>query len=436
MTSHESARSSTVSNLFRELYLTVISFSISVLVTRQLGDYGKGEFNALAMVLSFYAPILLFGYTNGALYNSLRGKLDFKEFYLSGLILVGCLSLIVSIGLKYFIEVGMLGHVLENVSSKNQFIMLCNIPLVMVNSYNEKLFFSSKLFKPVNYRMSLAITTQLVFYLIVWFSLGEVTLENALWGVLILNLTHFLFNMGYILLKFGVELKLSGQNVLFPFIYGIKVWLNLIVAKFNDKLDSVLLTFMLSTSSYGLYVVGVSLSSQLSRLPNSYLTVVYTRMVGKTDKEMLELYYLVQRFTTLFALIFCFVLGISVAYLIPILYGEEFVDSINVALLYLPGVLFQILARMNTKFFAASGRPLKNSLVYLSGILLSLPFYFILIPPYGIYGAAFASSMAYFGAFMFSFVQMRLQFKVSLRRSVVITKDDFVFWKSYLNFRW
>jgi O-antigen/teichoic acid export membrane protein len=78
------------------------------------------------------------------------------------------------------------------------------------------------------------------------------------------------------------------------------------------------------------------------------------------------------------------------------------------------------------------GKPLNNSLIYIAGILVGMPFHFWVIPKYGIQGAAVASSIAYFSAFSFSFWQLHRDYKVSLGEIIIPQSEDIKYVKMQL----
>ena len=131
-----------------------------------------------------------------------------------------------------------------------------------------------------------------------------------------------------------------------------------------------------------------------------------------------------QRVTFIITVILALFLSLISYPLVYLLYGIEFVAAAWVIVLYSPGLIFQVAARLSIKFYAAQGRPLKNSMVYIIGLLCSLPFYFLLIPKYGINGAAVASSIAYFAAFCFSFYQIYREYKLPLIDIIRLRAED------------
>ena len=77
------------------------------------------------------------------------------------------------------------------------------------------------------------------------------------------------------------------------------------------------------------------------------------------------------------------------------MYGKEYEFSYTILLYYLPGIIIFMSTRIFLQYFAASGQPMKNTWIQLSGILVGIPAYFLLIGKYGVVGAAIGSTLAY-----------------------------------------
>lgn len=425
----ERSAQSVLSNLGTNVYMTLSGLVISVLVARQLGPELKGEYNALLLISTLYAPLLVFGYSNGVLYYGIRELLDIRRYFWSGLSLIFLLSTAIIGVLIVLMEYGLLGSVIQGIDFSAKILLLSFIPIILSNVYFEKIMRSFHLFKASNKRLIIATSLMLLFYLAYTLIAGGMTLKAAIIGVLISHCSQFTFNIQFIIRKIKVKTMLSLNNIFLPWKYGIQVWMNQMIAKSNNKFDQIILSFLMSSGNFAIYVVGVSFSNLAIKLPESYINVFYNKMVGKEVDFQLNTFKVLQRFTSTMVLCVCIALLLLSGYIIPLMYGNGFIDSVIVVAFYLPGVLFQVLGRFNIKFYAAMGKPLKNSLVYLVGMLTSLPFYFILVPKYGIIGAAIASSIAYFAAYAFSFWQISKDFKVPLIDTLFFRKSDIPFWK-------
>lgn len=419
---------STVSNLITSVLSLLIGLGTSIVVTRALGAELKGEFVSLKLIILLYAPFLMFGYNAGILYYGIRKQIDLQRFFWSGFALIVFIGLAFLPGLFPAIKSGLLGDVASGVTNRQIWIALSVVPLVYINGYCTRVIRSYHLFTVSNIRTIVSAVCTFLYYVVVAF-VSKVTLEHALIGVLIGQGVQVVMNVYFIVrhIKVSWGFDLNFKRLVRPWKYGIQGWFNQIIAKSNDKFDQIILTFQLTTASFGIYTVGVGLSSLVTQIPNSYVNVFFNQIADRDADDALELYARAQRITFIFTTVIAFGLALLAYPLIYLMYGSDFTAASWVVVFYTPGLIFQVAARLSIKFYAGRGRPLKNSLVYVTGLLVSIPFYLWLVPQYGIRGAAIASSIAYLTAFLFSFYQINREYGVPLKDVVIFQRGDWMY---------
>lgn len=426
----EGTSKSVLSNLVTNVFNIIIGLLTSIIVTKNLGPLLKGQYNGLLLLSSFYAPMLLFGYANGVLFYGLRGTIDFRKRFWSGFLLVILLGGLAAFILFFLSSKGYLGSIVHQIDTYLLKAVLVSVPIIMLNAYCMKIMRIYSLFSASNTRSIIASAVTISFYAISFFMFDKMDLEIAIHGLLLNQVVQMILNVLMMITKIKVHSTLEINSSLFkPFKYGIQTWVNEILASNNDKFDQLVLNYLIGASSFGFYVVGVSYSNLATNFSKSYINVFFNKLVESPQQVRNKIYQLVQRMTflstTFFALGFA-----SLSYvLVPLFYGESFRPAIIVIWIYLPGLVFQVGARINIKFYSALGRPLKNSIVYLSGLVVSLPFYFILVPLYGIKGAAISSTIAYCSSFLYSFNQLRRDFELSLYDSIIFKRSDILVWR-------
>lgn len=427
----ESALASTFNNYIASLVALVTGILSGILITRSLGPELRGEYANIRLVTTLYAPLLLFGYQGGILFYGIRKQINLVEFYWTGWIISGVISILIPIVLYPLISLGVFGSIIVQTDNIILIVGLLSIPLLLLNSYCESILRSYHLFIASNKRIIVGGIFTLLYY-IIFFFLNKLTLINVLWGVVLGQAIQQTMNIFYIIKYIEVKFTLTSNNITKPWGYGIKVWINSLLNKSNDKFDQIVLSFLLNASSFGIYTVGVSLSNLLTTVPSSYVSVFYNQVVDKELKDALILYAKAQRIIFMITTCLCLLLAVLAYPLILLMYGSDFIQAAGVVALYAVGLIFQVAARLSIKFYAGIGRPLKNSLIYLAGLIVSIPFYFLLIPKFGIYGAAIASSIAYISSFLFSYFQLYKDFNLPLLAIIKFQKEDFIYVKSQM----
>jgi O-antigen/teichoic acid export membrane protein len=222
-----------------------------------------------------------------------------------------------------------------------------------------------------------------------------------------------------------LSLKLKEVNQIFvPWKYGIKYWVSQIVSTSNDKFDQILLSFILPSSSLGIFATAVGVSKLTARIPSSYTQVFFNQIAVKSQIDALTLLEKAHRVTLALSVFMSFFLSACATKIIVLLYGNDYRVSLVVILAYLPGLICQICARLIIKFFSAQGKPLKNAAIYSFGFFCGLPLYFLLVPKLGLTGASICSSVSYFISYLFSIYQLAKNYNVDWKYFYVIKWDD------------
>lgn len=422
---------STFSNLATSFITIGIGIITGIIVTRSLGPELKGEYTNIKLITTLYAPFLLFGYQGGVLYFGLKKQINIKEFFWIGWIFTGVISSVIALVFYPLALNGYLGSVASNSKNIDIILGLLNIPILLLNGYCNRVLRTFHLFIASNIRIIVGASITLVYYIILLIAY-EINLSNALFGLIIGQTVQLLMNLYFIIKYIRIKWTLDLKNILKPYNYGVKVWFNQLIAQSNDKFDITILSFLLNAGSLGVYSVGVGLSNLVTMLPSSYLSVFFTQITEKNRLEAIELYAKAQRITFIITVIISFFLSLLAFPLIYLMYGQPFISAAWVVIFYTPGLIFQVAARLSIKFYAGQGRPLKNSLVYIVGLIVSLPFYFILIPKLGIKGAAIASSIAYLSAFLFSFYQIHREYGLSILEIIKFKSEDIMYIRSHI----
>lgn len=398
-------------------------------MTRALGPEMKGEYTNYRLLLVLYVPLMTAGYMNGILFYGLKNTINIREYFLTGFIVISLVSLVIIPLVFIAIQSGIFGDILKNLDSDSISLLPWIIPVFLINAYSEKCLRAYSLFRVINRRLIISTIFTLLFYAVCWY-LNVLNLYTALLGLLFGQLVQFVLNIYFLVTKVQIKWKLQLNGLFRPWNYGVRSWLNQFLAKANDRFDQIILSFLLPVSSFGIYTVGVGLSNMLLTVPDSYSNVFLNQVTASTRDQGLLLFARAQRINFLITSILALGLALVAYPVVLLLYGEAFQAASWVVVAYTPGLIFQVAARLSIKFYAGQDKPLKSSLIYLAGIVVSLPVYFVLIPRFQIVGAALASSLAYLAAFLFSAIQIKREFGLSLVQMLILKREDWSFLKS------
>jgi O-antigen/teichoic acid export membrane protein len=215
--------------------------------------------------------------------------------------------------------------------------------------------------------------------------------------------------------------------------FGLQSWGANLLQQVNYRFDVLILGGFATASAVGVYSVALTLTSVAWVLPQALQTVVFPRtadldeaaLSGEvTDVESDEAVARAIRHGVLLTVPSGLVVALLLLVAVPLLYGHEFHQTIPLGFVLLPGVLLLGVSKVVGSVITGRGRP--RYALYAAAISapLTLALYFVLIPLFDEWGAAFGSSLSYAGGALLGLVFFRRATTIGLRRAFLPTRDD------------
>jgi antigen flippase len=160
--------------------------------------------------------------------------------------------------------------------------------------------------------------------------------------------------------------------------------------------DQVVLALFLSPSALGLYVVGLAFTNLPYFIAKSVGLITFPWVASRREKAdarrtMWSLLWL----TTGIALVIVAAMCATAHWLVPFFFGQSFTAAVTVTYIVLPGTVFLSARRVLSEGLKGRGYPLAGTvgeLFSLAWIAVALA---VLVPLWGIYGAAVALTSSY-----------------------------------------
>ena len=160
------------------------------------------------------------------------------------------------------------------------------------------------------------------------------------------------------------------------------------------KIDQVMIKEMLGAEEVGLYAAAVRLSEAWYFIPMAITSSVFPAIIN-AKKQSEELYY--QRLQKLYDLMVWMAVAIAIptTFLAPwvmkLLYGEAYIGAADVLSIHIWAGVFVFLGVASGKWFLAENYIKKNFYRTLLGMIVNVVLNILMIPMYGIIGAAIAT---------------------------------------------
>jgi O-antigen/teichoic acid export membrane protein len=177
--------------------------------------------------------------------------------------------------------------------------------------------------------------------------------------------------------------------------FGLRAWVGSLSTTFNDRADQVLMGFIATETSLGLYAVAVNFGEVLLYIPAVVgfallPTIARSPQHGRTPTTLS-----ISRRITVVTATTALVAAAAGPLLLPLVFGAAYDDSVTPFLLLIPGAFGFAFLSIFSSALVASGAPGLSSSGPLAALSLGVALDLLLIPPFGANGAAIAASTAF-----------------------------------------
>jgi O-antigen/teichoic acid export membrane protein len=177
--------------------------------------------------------------------------------------------------------------------------------------------------------------------------------------------------------------------------FGLKGQIGNILQFFNYRLDLFIVNYFLGPRDVGIYSVSVGLAELLWHFPNAVSFVIFPKAANTRPELLNNFTQRVLRITLGFTAAGAIGLLFLGKPIISIIYSSAFLAAYAPMLALLPGVVLLGGAKVLSNEIAGRGNPQYNSINAGLALVITVVLDLLLIPQYGVLGAALASSIAY-----------------------------------------
>jgi len=241
----------------------------------------------------------------------------------------------------------------------------------------------------------------LISLLLLWSGWGLKSILIALWLSIVL-LTAFPIFQNRIYLTFRLKISRLISNAKQLLQFGIKVVVTDLVNQVNIYADFLILGCFLSPDRVGFYTVAISISRLIVMIPVGIQKITYPAASEFwAKKDNINLNKMVNK-TIKYSSISTIILGVGISFfaqeIIEIIFGKDFISAWLPMIILILGVVLQgALIQSLGGLLSAIGRPELSLKVDTLTVAINLGLNFILIPSWGLLGAAISKSISLIG---------------------------------------
>lgn len=416
----------TTITFFSQVLILVFGVILMIILARALGPEGKGIYALIILVPTLAIKLAGFGIEEANVYFTGSKKYLDKELVSASFACAFSLGVLL---ILLFLVISLFDF-FQNFLNSNQinlsylWITVLTIPFTYLYVFLNGVFLGKEEIVKFN-----TVKISFIFFQLIAAILLLIILKQGILGAIFsyvlasvaVSLIAIFLIRKIVVFHFSFNKKLF-KNILS---YGGKIYLGNIAQFLNYRVDMILIAIFLMPAAVGFYSIAVEIVEKLWLIPMVIATVLFPRISSLNGSQANSLTPRVCRHTLL--IVFIVSLGlIFLAYpLIKILFGSVFLPSVWPLLILVPGVIAFSISRILLADLSGRGKPgvaIKASSVSLvANIFLNI----LLIPKWGISGAAFASTIAYTLSTLIIIITFIKISKKSLGEVLLIKAQDF-----------
>lgn len=410
----------------RQLSGYLLSIISMVVVTRYLGPEGQGT-NALAHLLPGALIILFnFGIGTAAVYHVGRNITPIAVIF--NTTLVASLGLSILASLVGAVVAAFFSHIFfADVSSQLLFLALASLPFTLLYQMLIAIFQGKQDFGVYN---STALIYQLVILLlsitlVVFFNLGVL---GAVWSTVLGSALTVIYALYYILKTYKLKLSLSlfsKEYLKQSLTYGIKTYTMNLITFGNYRANMFMLAYFTNVYIVGLYTIAIAVAEKMWFISHTVSTVLFPRIASLNEKEARnELTSAICRSVLAISALGAVVVYFLSDLVVLVLVGGQFKDASLAINILLPGIVALSSDRILSNDLAGRGIPEYNTYVSTFTLILNLILNYVMIPHWGLSGAALATSITYTVTFLIKSVIFKRVSGQEYIKFLLISKED------------
>jgi O-antigen/teichoic acid export membrane protein len=407
----------------------LLTFALSGLLARMLGTEGFGIYN-LALLL----PLLVTRFTNLGVRQALIyyiGRRDYPLSEIAGTSLIVVLGVSVVSGIIAYGLIFFAGPtIFPDVPVVYLHAAALAIPALLFIEFLQGAYIGLQDFKRYNLITILPDLALLIFLIgSAIFDQFNVLLALVLYVISRVIVLLYLFQLAR--QPSGIVWRINRPYFNAGIAYSFKTHIGNLLAFLNYRVDQFIVNFFLGPAQLGVYVAAVTLSEGISLLSGGVSTVLLPRVaeLNKDPQRQVEITSLVSRHMLVISFLISVVLFFLSDFIVKVIYSADLEEAAIALQLLLPGIFITSVSRILATDIAGRGYPEFNTYGGLYALIINIVANLILIPKYGIAGAAISSSISYTVNGIYKFwIYQRLS-GATLSKLLLIQPSDFGLYK-------
>jgi O-antigen/teichoic acid export membrane protein len=417
--------------LLSRIFMFIFSFIILIITAQGLGTEGRGIYVLVVLFATMAKMISGLGIDASNVYYASKGRFSINILISNSVIFASIFGSILIILLIIDSTTFQLSKSL-NLSYSWLFIIIISIPFLILSEYISGILLGND--RIVEYNLvSITQPVLLTIFLISGILINVFSIDYVIysWSIsgIIIGIISLLFVKQFPLSQIRYYVEAGKKTILF----GLKSYFANLVQYFNFRFDYLLVNYFLSLKMVGIYSVSVTMAEILFHLPNAIGTILFSKVSNASIDEANKDTPVICRNVFLVTFILALLLTFTAHFIFPLLFSNRYEESITPFLILLPGTLLLSISKVLANDIAGRGKPIINMYISIFTFIVNIILNILLIPHYGIWGAALSSTITYSLSALIRIAIFLQLSNVSILDIIVFKKNDLQYYTIFLN---
>jgi len=368
----------------------------TILIARALGPSGKGAIAMLALIPGVLSLVGKLGIGSANAYFVAKNPKLIGYIFSNSLLMAFMLGGLLIIATHLF-SMPIIERFAKGLDPYYLSIVLISIPFLLFIDYSTNILQGSFRFKEFNLLNLTKYSSRLFFILLFILVLKK----EVLGGAMLITLSSVVTALfGGIVCIRGVDTKLKTNLKILKdsLSYGIRGHIGNVINFVTYRADIFFISFFVGVGGVGIYTVSVAFAEILLRLPGAINLVLLPKTSASLKRVSADLTSQISRIVFPFSIILASIFVLISRPLISLLFGDRFDPSFTPLWILLIGVVPLTLSKIFTSYLAGRGKLEYVTYQATVSMIITIVLNILLIPRFGIVGAAIASSVSYISA--------------------------------------
>lgn len=401
----------------------IITLVILILLTNEIGSEGFGVITLILIAITIIQ--LLVDLIAGSAVIYFSSRTDLIKLLIPS---YGWIGIVIMFSWLIF---GILSNHFQGIYTlivpstyESDILFLALLNALMLTNYN--LLLGKKRIAIYNIIFTIQILTLIVTLAIRLYIIADVSVHSWIFSVYCAYGIGFVLSFIAVINKLG-STKLKGTFIIMKqvFYFGFVTQIANILHIGNKRISFYFIKSFAGLPAVGIYGAGTQLTEGLKLIGQSISLVQFSEISNSQDKDFaVKITIKLMKFSVLLTTLAVMVLIFIPTSVYSFIFSSEFTNLKYIIIALSPGVIALSSNTIFSHYFSGLGRPIISLWANAIGFIFTISLAILLIPPFGIVGAACTASVSYISSVIYQYIIFKRD-TGTLFRDWVIKKNDF-----------